>query len=204
MLEIDNENHLRLLSIDPGTDTVGVAINSVDLEQGQLHVLETVLLNGGKRLRFDSYYQYLEEIHGARHARISVLGECLYKELQAFQPHDVVCESPFVGKRMTSAFEALVQVIHAFRSVLYRYDPFLSLELIAPMKAKEAVNQARSDVKKEDIRTAVEKISKSPQKSKIYFSDEVDIHQISEHEIDAIVIAYARFRHWLKVLKRDC
>lgn len=191
------DKELRLFSIDPGTDTTGLCFAVVDLEFGVYRVEETLLLQAERRLRFDSFYQDFEMIHGSRQARLRILADSLEYELARFSPHDVVCESPFIVARQISAFEPLVQILHHYRLTVHRYDPRLSFNLIAPVQAKKAIGMSKPGQTKSDMREGLIEVAEQSDLTGLYVHPKVRLGSVSEHEIDAIIVGYAQYLQWM-------
>lgn len=203
ILNSNLDEPFRLLGIDPGTDKIGLAFCELDLSTNQLSFTQTHLLSASKRAQFDPFYDQLEKTHGARQARLILLSNLYREHLEEFKPHDVVCESPFIGfsnKGATSAFEALVQAVHSLRMCTYHYDRLLIFELISPMGAKKELGISSRHTEKSDVSKALELVMENPTEYRVKDTTALE-KDISEHEKDAILIAYARFKHWLGELE---
>lgn len=190
---------LRLLTIDPGTDQLGIAYLQINIDQQNLIVVDASTFSAAKRLRFDPYYQQLEVTHGSRFARLWIHQATLYHELYRWYPHEVISESPFIGRLHTHAFEALVQCVHSLRETLFHYDPWMQLQLIAPMEAKKAIHRSHRGVMKSDVQYALDQLLNRPQDSGLMIHDDLDWDGLDEHALDAIAVGYARYQQWLSI-----
>lgn len=190
---------LRLLAIDPGTDQMGLACLQINIDQPNMIVVDANTFSATKRLRFDPYYQQLETIHGSRFARLWIHQGTLEYELFRWRPHEVISESPFIGRRNTHAFEALVQCVHSLRETLFHYDPWMTLQLIAPMEAKKAIQRSHRGVVKSDVKHALDQLIDRPQDSALVVHEHLDWEALDEHALDAVSVGYARFQQWLSI-----
>lgn len=190
---------LRLLSIDPGTDQMGLACSQINIDQSIMVVVDANTCSASKRLRFDPYYQQLEAIHGSRFARLWIHQQVLRCELTRWHPHEVISESPFIGPKHTNAFEALVQCVHSLRQAIFSYDPWMNLQLVAPMEAKKAIQRSHRGVVKGDVKFALDQLIDQPQMSRLFVHEQLDWESLDEHALDAIAVGYARFQQWLSI-----
>ena len=139
MLKFPDVNKLRVLGIDPGTDTLGRCIvdyvfdGPEDDHYGTL--LDVKTLSGNNLISGDNL---LTSMHGARYARIEALCDLIYKTLIEWKPDVVVCESPWLG-RNPSTFATLVETLYAIRQALVKYCPTVKLYLVDPNTAKRSV-----------------------------------------------------------------
>jgi len=184
-------NEYRILSIDPGSDQLGLALSQIDA-QYNWHLLGTLGLDASRVLSIHMLYQDLAERHGARFARIQALGELFRRELTLIDPDHVISESPFMHVK-SHAYSALVEVLHMLKTNCFEYNPFICFETIAPLLAKKTIGMAGKDAgDKESIRTRLaEDLYSDPF---VYINDEFDIYAVNEHEIDAILVGYHYFK----------
>lgn len=184
------DNEVRILAIDPGTDTMGVCLSIVDLHHRTHYIDNLFTLHAARQV---SYYQSTLDIHGARQARFRAHTEMLLLTLDSFRPHCVISESPFMGK-FAAAYGALTECMSVIRAALYQYDPTIPLETVDPPSAKKSVGvKARGGTKKdvEDAIIADRGILWSPYVSK---------YGHEEHEYDAGAVARFKAKQLLGLL----
>lgn len=168
---------LRLLSIDPGTSTMGITHWEWDVGSKEFRIVECYTLEAKDN---DPRYDSTGETHGKRIARLMHLGDELLNIFRQFKPHAVICESPFLG-RFPQAFAGLIECIVTIRNALFRYDPFLPLYQVDPPSAKKAAGVAFTKKStKEDVKTALIK------RTDLIW--EVEVDDLDEHSIDAIAV----------------
>lgn len=167
----------RLLSIDPGTATMGITLWEWDVGSKLYRIVDCFTFEAKDN---DPLYDSTGETHGKRIARLIHLGDLLLNVLREFKPHAVICESPFLG-RFPQAFAGLIECIVTIRNALFRYDPFLPLYQVDPPSAKKATGMTFTKKStKEDVKTALQK------RTDLVW--DVDIDELDEHSIDAVAV----------------
>jgi Holliday junction resolvasome RuvABC endonuclease subunit len=184
----DNDRQVGLIvGIDPGSTTMGFSILEYDLHSFEIVRTYARTFNAGK--------MKLNELdivnHSERYARIYELMDTLYDAFVEIQPTFVISESPFMAMRMPQAYGALVEVVFAVRSALRKYDPTMTLDLIDPPRAKNAVGAA-GNAKKEQVHTSLKKLLPI-----LHFDEALSaksFDELDEHSVDGIAIAYSRWK----------
>lgn len=175
-----DEQPLRVVGIDPGTETLGFGVLDLYLSTGELRVAhaETVDL-----VKLVSDFRHEEKVHGARTARLMALEERLFIYFEHYQPHAICSESPYMG-RFPQAFAALTECVSYVRRAVVRYDRYMPLEMVDPPTAKKAVGVVvKRGITKDDVKVALEKLD-------LVYAAGVDLKQFDEHSIDALAVAY--------------
>lgn len=183
-IPFEASNHASIVAIDPGTETLGVAILKFDLVTFQLVAVEAKTLTGS---RLNKYNGWLGEVHGDRASRIFFLQKELEDIFNYVQPLDIVAESPFFSRRRPQAFGALTEIVSAIRYAVMRHDAWKQLILIDPPSVKVAVG-AEVQGGKESVRAAILSIA-----HELNYCGEIPLEWLDEHSIDAIAIALWRF-----------
>lgn len=180
----DHDPTYRIFSIDPGTNTLGVAVIDVDLQQGTAIVVEAFTVQGDRL-----YQQYPEviEVHGERVAKLIAHEENLKRLLYQFQPHCVVSEAPFMG-RFPQAYAALVECIGAIRRAVMAYNSAMALDMIEPSVVKKAVGASGRGSNKEDVARAIQSLPD------LSYCPWIDPQQFDEHTSDAVAVGYCQFQ----------
>lgn len=173
----ENSEPFKILSLDPGSSHLGVAI---------LHDL----LDGSDVTIDDSFtvhlkdtcpeYAELGDLHGNRVIRLMQLGDAVLNLVRTHRPHAVIVEANYLG-RFATAFAALVECVAMVRSAVYMYDPFMPLYQVDPSTAK--INAGMERIKgtdKEDVRRAMRK------RKGVAWN--VNLEELDEHSVDACAI----------------
>lgn len=179
----DHDPTYRIISIDPGTNTMGVAQLDVDLVLGDVIVNEAVTFNGD---RLSLSYPEVLDIHGGRIAKLLAHEENLLELFYLVQPHCVICESPFLG-RFPQAFEALIECLTAIRRALFQYDRSLPLETVDPPTVKKAVGVVNKGSTKDDVNQAIRSLKG------LSYNSGVDPALLDEHSTDAVAVGYYKY-----------
>jgi len=129
----------------------------------------------------------IAEVFGDKFARIECHKQNIKRIFSEINPSVVVCESPFYNSRRPNAFAALTDVVGAIRYACFEYSALLSLELVDPPTAKIAVG-AKGNGKKEQILEAILKLGN------LAYKGIRPLETLDEHEIDAIAIAYWKYK----------
>lgn len=175
----------RILSIDPGTDTLGISLIDVDLVDQSMTLQWSFTFQASKSI--DGLLENTQwEQQDEKYLRLHRHAEHLYGLLLQYRPHMVVHESAFMG-RFPKAYQGLVECLYALKQAAFRYSPYLPFMGITPMEVKHFVG----GVKKEEVLQALN------QKQ-----DLINLHQIlptlDEHAIDSIAIGYTQAKRLLE------
>lgn len=174
----------RIMSLDPGTDTLGVAIIDLDLRDYSATIVFANTIKGNKRARL---YPEMEEDFGSRAARLHSLSVVLRELVFKMRPNCVISESPYMGK-FAQAFEALVQCLGMIQGVIYEYDPTMVLETIDPPSAKKATGASGRGGDKMAVSNAIRNLVK------LRNATGFPIEALDEHTTDAIAVGCYKLR----------
>lgn len=169
----------RILGIDPGTNTLGIAIVDLDLTTRIPSITMATTLNAGKEV---TSYPQMIDVHGERRAKLYSHHLNLRYILQQYKPNAVISESPYMG-RFAAAFEALVECLFMIRDTILEYDPSMPLETIDPPNAKKAVGASGRGGDKDAVRKAVLALPG------LMNNTGSSLSLLDEHAIDAIAVA---------------
>lgn len=169
---------LRVLAIDPGSYSTGIALFTWDYQQCEIRVNEAFTLKFSDTV---ARYRMVREHTGDRIARLHHLEDELTEIFNDFKPHLVIAESNYMG-RFADAFATLVECVAVIRNVLYRYDPTLPLLQVDPPTAKKDAGVVGRKSEKIDVAIALKK------RSDIKW--DVDIDALDEHSVDAVAVGY--------------
>lgn len=181
-------NVIRVIAIDPGTDTLGVAIIDVDFE-----TLEQTLVYGHtfKASKDISDYELMSSQRGPKDARLLSHARNLYDLLLCTEPTLVAAESPFLQRGKVSAFEALVECYAMLRATVWKYSPTIHLHRIDPITAKNYCGVSHIKTDKTHVREAI--LKRYADKT----AEGVDLFAMDEHTIDAVAVGNALVRKYL-------
>lgn len=184
----DGNRHYRVLAIDPGTDTLGVAVLDLDLSTFEVSIVHTVTLKASKQLKF---YPEMAETYGDRFTKIYSHSVQLKNLLFIYQPQAVISEAPYL--RFVTSFEALIECLMMIKQTVCEYNPTITVETIDPPRAKMAVGAPGKGGDKEDVKQAVLRLTclKNP--------TGIDLNAIDEHSVDAIAVGCYKLRNFITV-----
>lgn len=181
-------NHIRLLGLDPGTDTLGSAIIDVDLETYEPTIVFGETHHASKAAKHNTWKA---EIRSGRDARLDCHSRYLYDLYSCTDPVLVAAESPFLNRKMVTSFEALVECYAMLRETLWHYSPSMYLRRIDPITAKNYVGVSHIKTDKTDMRRAVIALYKDK------CAPGVDIESFDEHTIDAVAVTHCLLQKYL-------
>lgn len=168
---------VRILSIDPGTDTLGVSVFDVDLRTNTKTLIHAFTYAASKyidHLKNNTQWEMIDEKYMRLHRHYGHMKDLL----DYYQPHLVYHENAFMGK-FPKAYEGLVQCLYEIRLAVRDYNPYVPLIGLAPMEAKSYIG----GISKDQVLRSVSKIK-----------DLQNLHallpQLDEHAIDSIAIGY--------------
>ena len=182
----------RLIGIDPGTNTLGVAELSFDVETLQILNITAVTLVAAKQTR--DFWS--NGIHGDRFGRINWLEDELTEIFHISDPFQIAVESPFFNRMRPNAFEPLIQIKFAIQRAVYHFTAWKQLYEIDPPTVKKSVG-AKGNADKDTMKLAVIAYLEL---HGIPYTGPVPINELDEHSIDAIAVVIARFIQMLEEL----
>lgn len=187
LLEVtDTGENATIISIDPGTTNIGIAIIIFNPYDFKIISIEAFTIKADKL----PSAEWLGDLHGERVKRLHSLKKMLDKIFKENKPNSIACESPYINMRQPAAYGALVEAVCTIRNSVIEYDSYMGLNFIEPSNVKKSVNAGWiSD--KNAVRDALLKIDELT--SVITPS----VLLLDEHSIDAVCVGYA----WIKKLK---
>lgn len=168
----------RVMGIDPGSDTLGIAVLELDVLNFTTKVVHATTLKASRELKHVSSWT---EQYGNLEAKMLCHRHHLMRYFQEFAPNSIMSESPFLG-RFPRAFEALVLCLSMIRQTVRDYDPFIELEVVDPPTAKKAVGSSGRGGDKDAVRLAI------MQHPRIINATGYGYEMFDEHAIDAIAV----------------
>lgn len=194
----DGDNTLRILSIDPGSDTLGASIIDIDLNTHTATIIDSRTYNAALQLKHGPQYLDIADTHGNRRARLVIHKNNLVAHMNYWKPHMVICESPFMGLSVSS-YMALVEVVDIIREAVHQYDVYVCLYTVKPMEARKAVGVSGKGKTKDDTRNAVIEMVNNRQ-TNLSCMPQVPLLALDEHSIDSIAVGYYLYLELLKTL----
>lgn len=182
--EIRSGTTSTIIGIDPGSETLGVAVITFDIDSMKIVNTQAKTFIGSRIVDIDNWQG---EIHGDRLGRIQAHKRNLLSIFINAVPISIACESPFYSQRRPSAFGVLMEVLTAIREAVLEYDSWKSLFIIDPPTVKKAVGAAGNG-DKHKVREKVISLKE------LCYLGETSIEELDEHSIDAIAVAYCRFK----------
>lgn len=176
---------LRIVGIDPGTDTLGASVLDVSLVTGKISIVTAATFRGSQMAKD---YEWIERVHGSKAARLKSHEENLLRMFHYYRPHEVVCETPYMG-RFPAAYAALIECVNMIRSALMQYDDHMPLLTVDPPNVKKAFGVSGKSGDKGLMREAL--IGKV-ERHELFNTINVPISMLDEHAIDSIAVAYVR------------
>lgn len=181
MKYVDDSFIYKIMAIDNGSSMLGMVIVLLDLRLGHYHVVSKDTFVAEKLL---SRHQGSVVTHGARWARQSTLKDCIRRELHYHNPHAVAVETPFFMPRRVQSFETLTEMMIFIRLAVEDHSG-QDIYRVTPGEAKRAVQPAKGTftMKKVAIKDCVLAMTN------ISYNKDIDKHNLTEHEYDAIAVA---------------
>lgn len=168
---------IRILGVDPGNTTMGIAVVDLTPADGALVLAHAYTVDSTRQY---SALHHLIEHRSERHLRQHIMARAITRAVRFYEPALVAIESPFMS-RLPQAFAALTELMLRLEDGVASYDVSLPITKIAPVKAKKAVGV--KDIKSKDsVKQALKK-----QNVRIM---ESQWSQMDEHSIDATVVAF--------------
>jgi Holliday junction resolvasome RuvABC endonuclease subunit len=178
-MNIDHTNKYRVIAIDPSTNQTGITVIEVDLSNGNMVICFSKTFKRNDLLRG---HQWMADVHGDRETAVYCYGEALKQLLLTWEPSAVAIEAPFLS-RLPQAFKALTEIVTTFRNVILEWDSTVPVEYVDPPTVKKAMGVSGGSSDKNDMLVAL-KNTKLP----IFYGPNVNIEEMTEHEIDATAV----------------
>lgn len=167
------------LSIDPGTNSLGLTINAVNFATKEKKIVHSYTAHIDKLAQL-LYGDSLVLTQGLRFAKMQVCRDVIFKMACEWEIQAVVSESPYMG-RFPQAFSALVECIQAMHLGIMDYNSLMPFNLIDPATVKKAMGVKGNSGDKNAMRNAVANILPA----------EFDINYFDEHAIDSMGVGHA-------------
>lgn len=185
---------MYILSIDPGTKSLGISIldftyfNVSPNELGfKLEILDTRTVNIENLAKLK--YGTLLDDHSLRELKVKACYDTIMKMVNTWTPAIVISEAPYMG-RFPLAFGALVECLQAIRDAVRDYDVDLPFCSIDPATIKKQVGVKGNSGDKNAMTKAMFKL----------FPEQLDkLEHLDEHAIDSLGVGYA----WSKMYLND-
>lgn len=177
----------RLLSIDPGTTTMGISVYEIDHYTGdyQLLMLDTVFIE--RYISHVPLLRYLASSQTLLSAKLEAVSQIVCDLCKRYEIEQVVCEDIYF--QHISSHRTMSEGLHAIRVGVMRYDPAIELEMIPPREVKGGVGVPKNSSDKELMRGAVkERLANK-------LAEGIDLDSVTEHAIDASAIGYYWITH---------
>lgn len=178
----------RLIGLDPGLNSYGVAAFEVDAENLQILNIEAQTFHSWKLPDFTGYDENRIPEHQLKRYR---LARELSQVFELIQPCIVVYETPFFDRTKPLAFQRLVEIMTMTVDTVTQYNPNTQFEKKSPQTVKESLGVA--GIKgKEVVRDAMELhpeiMSHFPE----------GLSNLDQHAIDAVAVGWTHISHLRK------
>lgn len=176
----------RLLSIDPGTQNVGICISDISDRMIVRHAATFNVKNHLKNVVGD---EGIRE-YGKKRIVRNLIIKFILGQLEHWQPSAVISEVPYLNESLNS-FLSLYDCNQATKEAIFQYSKTMQFIGIDPASAKKSLGIPGNSGDKALVY------------SQVTSADHIDlseIHpsQLDEHAIDAILIGNAYFQHYFK------
>lgn len=179
---MNNDDIYTIIGTDPGGH-LGIGILYVDIYTLEIKKIDSTTITLEKYIKNDTMID-----------RLVLLENIIIKMYNDIQPAAVSMEVSFMNMKYPNAVMILTQYVSTIEKTWYNCNPFLKIYKYAPMYIKSKMS-GTGKADKDDMRVAM---SKNKELKKL-----VDLNNMSEHEVDAVSIAYTAlleirdFRYYL-------
>lgn len=176
-MDFHSADEVRILAIDPGTNSCGYSIIDWNMRKKKGMVLAAGTLTATDALAkiriVNNRDTTVNKLQG-----YSELFDDLY---WLYRPTVVVSETPYMGK-FAQTFKVLSALLQELKSRLYRYNPYTDFIEIDPARVKKIMgvpgNSGDKDLMKEALR----------KKDELSYSEDIDFDKLDEHSRDSICV----------------
>lgn len=171
---------LRILALDPGTDTMGVSFFELCLHTGRITLTYGATYSAARYGNFDGC---AAQALGQRLAKLQYHETNLTQLLRQWRPHVVASEAPYMG-RFPQAYAALVQCCNIITTCVYLYDPSQQVWFVDPPTAKLAVGALTRKGSKENVQESIQQLTD------LNVSESFCLTFMDEHAYDSVAVGY--------------
>ena len=177
----------RVMSIDPGSTSLGLAVLDIDLSTYAITVVHVYTFNIDLVVKHG--YGNYEFLYGIHAARLRAITDIITNMAMQWQVDDVTSEAPYMG-RFPRAFEVLTQCMCAIRFGLHSYYGDRPLVTFDPATVKSCVGVKGTSSDKLAVANAL-----------LYLPrlnlNNFNITLLDEHSTDAIAVGYTYAKRML-------
>ena len=171
----------RVLTFDPGAN-LGITVSEGDMGLTYLKPIHTETVDLNKWMKI--LHPEIEELYGARFARIYTLRDVVQNVMHRLQPDFMAHENAFMMIRRVTAGITLAEYVLIMRMCAYEYDPAMPIFGFAPFEIKSAVKiKGKLSGNKTLVSDALKKLPDLD-------LSEIDFESLDEHSVDSIAIGY--------------
>lgn len=183
----DSKRTTCIVGIDPGSDTLGISVLEFDIPTMTIVRTTARTIRASKLIKKNTL---MADLHGERQLRVEILENEIFETLQEHMPISIAVESPFFSSRMPSAFGVLIEVMIAIKRAVYKYNSWRVVFLIDPPSVKKAIG-ASGGADKDKVKACILLVPD------LNYQGETPLELLDEHSIDALAVAYGRFKLFL-------
>ena len=169
---------MYILSVDPGINCTGLSVLN---NSGPFTVMEAILVKNARK--FTDPEKEVEKQYGNRVVKVQAILAAIRVLLSKYHIETIVVEAPFYSALTPLAYGSLLEVIFAIKYDIVTKGDYV-FKLIEPLLVKKLFSN-KGNAAKEIIK---EFLLKKKEDGSIII--DIDIHTLSEHEIDSIAIGF--------------
>lgn len=178
MYQDEERRAYRVVTIDPGTDTLGISVGEFESGCDVLTILDCYTIKTERLVR--RHYEHIRTSHGDRYAKLVALRNAVLDYFMAWKPDFVCCEGSYLGSH-ASAYASGVEIQSVIRDALFKYNPQAVLNVIDPARVKKSIGAKGNNGDKGLVRTQL--------MSRKVLDSKVDLSMLDEHSLDSIAIS---------------
>lgn len=179
-----NEDCIRVLSIDPGSNMCGFSIMDWNVGQktGTIQYAHTVDSKEALSALGDAL-NIMRHTHDDKALRLYGYAKVLSRLMDEYMPTIIGSESPYMGK-FPQAFRTLAELTFLFRLTVSSKDSLANFVFVDPSGLKKFMKVPGNNGDKELMKKAL--ISRED----LFYANGIDPHSLDEHSIDSICVGY--------------
>lgn len=179
MYQEDDIRAYRVVTIDPGTDTLGICASEFLSKDNTITILDAYTIKTERLVR--RHYEHVRATHGDRYAKLLAIRNAVIDYLDGWKPDFVCCEGSYLGSH-ASAFASGTEIQSVIRDALSRYNPQAILNVIDPARVKKSIGAKGNNGDKLLVRRCLSRLRN--------ITSLVELSTLDEHAIDSVAIAY--------------
>lgn len=179
---------LTILSVDPGTQNLGLTASIADFKNREFEVITSQTIDIDRLVNINN--AHLVEVYNKYSVMMDVVYSLIYEAVKQYNPDWVICESPYMNSRFPLPYALLTLCTQTINKAVKDYSTSIGFSLVDPASVKKEIGAKGNSGDKTAVKTAI--------LTHPAIVSNIDLSLLDEHSCDSIAIGYYGFSQYLK------